>query len=264
MISRRRRVVFPFHYRPDKKLVHIVAELADEPGALASLLTLVGSRVNLEGTTSYNVGDGTSIFSGFGEIVSSSETASSIQSLAALSRKVRRCQVWESEEGLLVDTFHTGLQTGLGEPYIMLPASGLAHTFEKIVHRFGTGGETILFMEGKEFAEARFSIYRPMLGARPERRIKEATHIFEALGYGSSSVSTSQSKDSLTLTVEECFECTKGSTNGRTCAFMRGVAVGSFSALFRQEMTAKEVKCRLKGGKACVFVLTPADGHALQ
>jgi len=262
-LPRQSKVIFPYHFSPDKKLVHIVAKISDDPGTLGSMLTLVGSKVNLIGTSSYALKGGTAIFSGFGELLSQFDSAQTVQELITLSHKVTACQVWESNKGLLVDWFHTGIQSSLGEPLIVLPASGLAETFDKVVKAFGSGGETILYLQGKEFATARFQTYRKLLGPHPERRFDEALHIFEASGYGSSAVVLEDSKLKLHMTVKDCFECSVRSESGRTCAYTRGLAVGSFGEAFGRDLSCDEVKCRLKGRDACEFVLSAKDGKPL-
>jgi predicted hydrocarbon binding protein len=255
-VERRRKVVFPFYYSPDKKVVHVVAEIRDDPGALASLLNLLGSRLNFLGTTSYTTTEGTAIFSGFAETLSRTDTPSAIQSFAAGAFSVIGCQVWEDKDGLLVDWFHTGMESGNGEPYIVLPTSGIAKTFESIVHTFGSGGETILFLEGKEFATARYESYRRMLGPNPETRVVEVSHIFEALGYGSSEVSQ-MSGGAIHLIQRNCFECSGPTNNGRSCSFTRGVVAGSLGAVFGKEMNCEETACRLRGDGACEFRVSP-------
>ena len=262
-LQRQSKVIFPYHFSPDKRLVHIVARISDDPGALASVLTLIGSKVNLIGTTSYALKGGTAIFSGFGELLSRSDTGESVREFVTLSRKVMACQVWESKGGLLVDWFHTGVQSSTGEPCIILPTSGLAKTFDEVVRTFGSGGETILYLQGREFAIARFELYRKMLGPHPEKRFDEALHIFEAAGYGSSSVDIRDSGKELHLVTKGCFECSSGSESGRTCAYTRGLAVGSFGEAFGKELTCEEIRCRLKRSNECEFVLRAKDGQPL-
>jgi predicted hydrocarbon binding protein len=72
-----------------------------------------------------------------------------------------------------------------------------------------------------------------------------------------------QPGEALRLTVRDCFECFKPSGDGRTCNFVRGLAAGAFGALFRQDLSSEEVKCRLKGAGECVFILKAKDGQPL-
>lgn len=262
-VPRQSRIVFPYHYSPDKKLVHIIASITDDPGALASVLTAVGPRVNLVGTTSYALDGGVAVFSGFGEFLSQSDSGESLRKYILDSRKVIACQVWESKEGLLVDWFHTGMKTPTGEPYIMMPTSGLAKTFDKITETFGTGGETILYLQGKEFTTARFQHFRKLLGSHPEERFDEAQHLFEASGYGSSTISLRDSAKELHLVTRGCFECSVKSETRHSCSYTRGLAAGSFGEAFRKQVVCEEIRCRFRGDDECEFVIRANDGKPL-
>jgi predicted hydrocarbon binding protein len=263
LVSRRRKVEYPFHYSPDGKLVHVVAELHDKPGTLALLLNALGGKVNLIGTTSYVTDGGTAVFSGFGRVLSKNDTAQSIQKLVSEYHSVLGCEVWESSDGLIVDRFHTGLQTGLGEHYTMFPTTSLAKAFEEVVRVFGSGGATILYFQGLDFAKARWSQYSLMLGPHPEKRIEEAASILESFGYGSITASSDPYGWTLTLEVRDCFECSVGTENKRRCEFLRGMIVGLFGGMYGKRVACQETKCRLKGDKVCEFIVKAEDGQSL-
>jgi predicted hydrocarbon binding protein len=244
-------------------MVHIVAWLTDEPGALASLLNALGSKVNLIGTSSYSTEGNTAIFSGFGKALTESVSSKSLQKEVVRLPKVRRCQVWESKEGLLVDRFHTGFRAGADEPYLMFPSKALSEAFERIVKTFGSGGETIVYTYGMDYAKSRGPLYKKMMGPHPETRLDELTAIVGALGYGKSVATIESSGKALKLTCRECFECSTPSEHKRTCAFLRGLSVGIFSSLFGKELVCEETKCRQKGDQQCEFVLTAKDKKPL-
>lgn len=255
-MARRRRVVFPFYYSEHKKLFHVVLRIRDVPGALAGVLTLLTTEVNLLGSTSYSIEEDSAMFSCFAEALRKSETPEEIQNLLAMSPWVLESKVSESKNGLLVDSFHTGVQVSNGEPYIMFPTAGMADIFEKLVKTFGSGGETILYELGRNFGYDRFELYRPILGPEPRTRVDEFAHVFEALGYGASTI-TMDLDGSIRMVVDDCFECVTPSEVGRSCAFRRGLAAGSFGALLGQEVECKETKCRSKGAKFCEFAIIP-------
>jgi predicted hydrocarbon binding protein len=256
-LERRKKIEFPFHYSQDKKLVNVVAKIEDEPGALAAVLNVLRPQVNLVGTTSYSIPGHAAIFSGFGETISKHETAQSIQGTVARCPGVTSCQVWESRAGLLVDWYHTGIESGMGESYILMPTMALSSTFDEIVHTFGSGGEVILNLEGKKFAEARFALYKELFDNHMADRVNELSHIFEALGYGSSLITLDEPFSSVTISTYDCFECSGGTKNSRTCAFTKGVALGIFESLLKVELSCEETQCRLRGNRHCEFVLKP-------
>jgi len=257
-VPRRRKKVFPFHYSAEKKLVHIVVTMKDKPGALAELLNLLAKDVNLIGSNSYDTERGEALFSGFGEVLSPSATPDSIKKLVRGSGEALGCSVWMSNQGFLVDKFHTGVETAMGDPYIMLPVSGLAKTFDSIGKSLGSGGDLVLYLEGQAMANARFGAFRKILGPHPERRMQEVTHVFEALGYGSSTISGPDEDGALKLVVTDCFECSgRGKSSAHSCAFMRGLARGSIGAAVGKELECTETRCRMRGDTECEFLLAP-------
>jgi len=258
-MTRRRRVVFPYYYSPHKKLFHVVTRIRDVPGALAGVLALLTKELNLLGSTSYSIEGDSAMFSCFAEALRKSESSEEILGLLAMSPWVLESSVMESRDGLLVDFYHTGVQVGTGEPYVLFPSAGLADVFEKLVRTFGTGGQTILYELGRNFGRDRFDKYRPILGPEPESRLDEAAHIFEALGYGTSEI-TQNPDGSIRMTVDDCFECSSPSDVGRPCDFRRGLAAGSFGALLGKEAQCQETECRSKGARSCQFVVTFRTG----
>ena len=258
-----RKVEFPFLYSPDGKMVHIVARMSDDPGALASILTDLRTRVNLIGTSSYSLGEGSAIFSGFGKILSSSQGAISIQAHLSKSPMVRSCQVSESEQGLLVDKFHYGFQTPNGEAYMMVPAISLSSTFEAFVETFKDGGETILFYQGRDYALARMEVYKRIVGSDPKTMFNNLGNILKALGWAAAEIKFDSSGNALRCVNTECFECSAKTKNGRKCAFLRGMAVGTAEVVFGRQFASDEPRCKQRGDPVCEFVITPKDGRPL-
>lgn len=257
---RRKRVEFPYHYSPDKKLVHVVVRFKDYPGSLAGLLALLAARVNLFGTEAYRIDDHSAIFSGFAETISSAETADGIKSLVDLSPNVVESQVRESFDGLLVDEFHTGLQSTAGEPFVILPASWVSLSFNDLFETFGSGGDLLLFRQGKAIATAGAKEFVKFMGPEPATRVREAYHIFEALGYGEFILTQNETGTVTKITVEDCFECKKGSRVRPRCSFLRGLIVGSLTVILGEEPKCEEVRCRFAGNKFCEFRVDLADG----
>jgi predicted hydrocarbon binding protein len=254
-ISRHRKKEFPFHYSPESKLFHVVARLRDDPGALASLLNALGTRLNLVSTTSYTVEDGCAISSNFGEALFDSDTAQSIQRVASRSPHVEACEVRESKDGLLVDEFHLGLQCGPADSYVMLQRAGLARMFGELVKVLGSGGETLLYLEGKNYGRSRIETYGKMFGPGSPAKLQEFSHILEALGYGSSRI-TFDSDNRVNLAFYDDFECCSHEKARQECSFSRGLAEGSIGAILGKELTSEETRCRLRGDEVCEFALT--------
>jgi len=259
----KRHLIFPFHYSEKEKTVFVVASISDKPGALAALLKVLSRRVNLVGTSSYSLGGDEAVFSGFGQVLSKRTTAQSLRSEVLKSAKARSCQVWSSRKGLIIDRYHTGFQGGIGEPYVVFPSRGLSDTFEGIVRVFGTGGSTLLYDLGLDYAKVRAPLYKKMMGAHPEARIDELAAIVTALGYGLSDASFGPDYGFLRLRSIECFECSSPTRLGRRCSFLRGLAAGIFGPLFDVDIVGEEPKCRNAGDDYCEFILKAKDGRPL-
>jgi len=260
-LQHRKKVELPFYYSREEKLFHLVAEMNDEPGDLASLLAALKSKVTLIGHTGYSVGGGRAVFSAFGRIVSPSDTPESIQKLVAKLDGVLECEVTPGNKGLLVDSFHHGLQTYDGEPGLLLPTRVLVSTFERMERRFGSGAKIILYEQGRDYAKSRWSLLK---AAVPDAntRMDEVAAIVGAVGWAVVGISYGQGGKTMKLVNKECFECT-GRTRGNGCDFLRGMAVGLAEAVFGREMTGVETRCLLSGGKACEFVVSARDGLPL-
>jgi predicted hydrocarbon binding protein len=256
-MKRRKRVLYPFHYSDRRKLVMVVVRLKNVPGALAGVLSLLTTKVDLIGSTSYSIERETAIFTCMAETLKRSESTDSILGIVKSSPWVTEAEVTESRNGFIVDSFHNGLQLGTGEAYMMVPIAEVSKAFERVVKAFGKGGEETLFVLGKSFGAERFELYRPRLEPNPLERLEEASRILENLGYGASVVSP-RTKDSFRFTVEDCFECSTPTSSGRECHFRRGMTEGAFSAMLGRETRVSETRCRLRGDSVCEFtVLLP-------
>jgi len=258
-----RQPIFAFHYAPGEETVFVVASISDEPGTLALLLKTLSNQVNLIATSSYTLGNDMAVFSGYGRVLSKKTTAASLREHIEKTSKVSTCQVWMSEKGLIVDRYHTGYEGGIGEPYVIFPAKGISETFEGMVRVFGTGGSTLLYRRGLDYAKTRSGLYKKIIGPHPETRVQELAAIVSALGYGGSTATFDPEYSALTLTAKECFECSSGSEEKRTCSFLRGMAAGIFGPLFGVEIVSEEAKCRNLGDAYCEFVLKAKDGLPL-
>jgi predicted hydrocarbon binding protein len=175
---------------------------------------------------------------------------------------VLACQVWESKDGLLVDRFHKGLQLENGGSYVMIHRAGLAKAFGELTKLLGSGGETVLYVEGRTYGRSRVENYRKMFGLNSQARIQELAHIYESLGFGSAQV-TIESSGKMKFLVSDDFECCTNERSGRSCAFTRGLIEGSIEVITRKEMTSTEMRCRLRGDKECEFVLTEREGQPI-
>jgi predicted hydrocarbon binding protein len=252
---RRDNRVMPFVFNQGGSIFHIVAEISDEPGSFRMLLQHLEKKVNLVATTSYSA-NGLAVVNCFATPLEPAERLSGIEALVSRVPSVRAFQVWEGEDGLAIDRFRTGLSSNTGERFTLFPVTGLAKVFEKITLALGSGGSTLLYMEGLEFGTQRVKPFRPMVSAKKEKALEQLAAISTALGFGQATIAQEE-KGKLRLTVENCPECSVPTNCGRTCWFTRGMFVGAVNVLLDGEFEAQETLCVLRGDGICEFELAP-------
>ena len=250
--------IFPVHYDPGKVLFHVIVKLSDAPGSYSSVLDLIRTKVNLIGTSTYTLSDGTAIFSGFAEALSPKETAEKIRRLILRSNAAIDADVREGKDGLLIDTFHTGFAVDSAD-YVLMRRGGLAHVFIHISKLLGSGGEALLYDEGLTMGKWEAETLAKRFGSeRVKNQAGALTGFMTAQGWGEVDGKAGPAKGEMTVIVSDCFECSMENSPRKGCNFMRGYFAGASNAIFGHEYGSKETKCVLRGAKTCEFLLTPA------
>jgi predicted hydrocarbon binding protein len=246
---------FLMYYSKGKKLFQIVLHISDEPGSLSSVLKVLGTKVNLLGTSSYTLNDGTAIYSAFAEGLSPEETAESLQRDLTRVKSTLEADVRAGDEGLLVDTFHNGISVG-NQDYVFLRRDGLNGMFERIVQLFGSGGVVLLYEQGKAMGMNNAQNVVEEIGMDVVKsKTAYLAHLLTAQGWGVTESTTRPGSSEVTITVDNCLECS-GNTKGRKgCDFLRGYFEGTAQVTRGRGLRSDEVECRLRGAKACVFRL---------
>jgi predicted hydrocarbon binding protein len=254
-----KKQIFPIHFSPGKKLFHIVVRLSDAPGSYSSILDLVSKKVNFVGTNTYSLGVGTAMFSGFSEALSPDQTAKGLKDLILQSRAAQDAEVYEGKDGLLVDTFHSGLAVG-EEAYIMIRQEGIDHMFDEIVRFFGSGGDSLLYQNGVAIGKKNAEL---TIGTVGMERVRTQTgnlyRFLTAQGWGAFVAAGDLFKGTTTITVEGCFECATGRGSRKGCNFLRGYLDGAASVALGRDARCVETRCTLRGAKACEFTLGPTS-----
>ncbi len=252
-----RRPTMGFYFSPRAKTFHIVVNMKDVPGALNSVLSALRSKVDLVESISYALEDGTAAWSGFGKALSKSDTEESIQKAVSRSPSVLECLVEGSDRGLLVDSFHQGVEVAPGRPAIILPVTGFSRICEHLAKILGTGGETILFEEGSALGRATGHYLAGKLGpARPDLRTKAALGLYRANGWGTVTLKEDPNGKLMKIKVKDCPECAGNGGDRKECGFMRGHLVSIVTELSEVKYRSEETRCRLRGDPDCEFSLT--------
>lgn len=247
---------FPTYFAKGKKLFHIIVHMSDAPGSLVAILDLLRQNVNLIGISTYTLNDGSAMLSAFAEALTPKETPAVLQQLLGQSKATLESEVREGHDGLLVDTFHTGLNVG-GEDYFLARRDGVSEMFNHIVKIFGSGGEVLLFEEGKALGRENARKRVSELGV--ERVREEGSYLAKALaaqGWGNSETLKGRKTGEIVLEVTDCFECCGGPSGRKGCHFYRGFLEGSAEITSKVPVKSEEIQCTFKGAKACVFRLT--------
>ena len=245
-----------YFYSPRKKLFQIVVKLMDTPGSLGVVLDLLGGRVNLLGTMTYSLSDGTAILNAFAESISPSETPQKLNKLISTAHVALDHRVTESSEGLLVDTFHTGIESGRGIPAMLFFQDSISHMFDGLVKLLGSGGEVLLYNEGFFVGEARAASILSALGpGLARKKVSDLMYLFSAEGWGRATLVGDVKSEKLIVRLEDCFECSSGEEVKKGCNFMRGYLGGWGKVLLGKDVKSVETRCRLNGDDLCEFVL---------
>jgi predicted hydrocarbon binding protein len=248
--------VFPYYYEKGKKLVHVVVKLSDAPGSYSTILDILRPKLNLISTLTYTLRDGTAIFSGFAEVLSQKDSPESLEKAILTSKAALEVEVEEGEGGLLVDSFHTGLQVG-EEDYLLMRSAAFTHVLDRVSRILGSGGEALLFEEGYSMGQNDAEQMVRLLGTEAVRSKAEyLRNVLTAQGWGQPELERSE-KDTFLVKVNGCVDCRNGTKSRAGCNFIRGYFAGSIGAVFGPEMNVKETKCTLKGASFCEFLLTP-------
>jgi predicted hydrocarbon binding protein len=230
-----------------------VVKLSDAPGSYSAILNLLGPAVNLVGTTTYTLSDGTAMFSGFAEALSKRETPEGLERLILSSKAAMTAQVKEGIDGILVDTFHSGLEVS-GDEYLLMRKEGMAHMFDQVVKMLGSGGESLLYNEGKSLAEQNSGRMVQLLGVEKVRERSEYLASFlTAQGWGDITMKQGSRSGELVVTVKDCFESAGKVRFRKGCNFLRGYFEESAKITLGKEMTSVETACVIKGAVACEF-----------
>lgn len=248
---------FLMYYAKGKKLFQIVLHISDEPGSLSAVLNILSKKVNLLGTSSYTLNDGTAVYSAFAEALSPKVTARSLQRDLGQVKSTLEADVRGGVGGLLVDTFHSGLSIG-GENYLMVRGDGLNGMFDRIVQLFGTGGKVLLYEQGKAMGLKNAQSVMDEIGiGMVKAKASYLAHALTAQGWGQTRSESIPGSPEVRITVDDCLECSAPTRIRKGCDFLRGYFEGIVQVQSEQNMNSTEVDCRLKGGKACVFRIGP-------
>ncbi|MGD0478170.1 MAG: V4R domain-containing protein [Nitrososphaerales archaeon] len=245
------------YYSPTVKTFHIVARLKDVPGALSSVLELLRDHVNLVNSISYSMEDDGAIWSGFGKSLSKAETEGKLEKLVKRSPMVLECEVKGSDQGLLIDSFHSGIEVAPDRPAVVFPLVGVSRIYDHLARILGSGGETILLEEGSALGKSSGQYLNTMLGhGRLDWKVKALLATYSVIGWGSASLEVEKPGARFRVRIRDCMECAGMGKDRKGCNLVRGCLTSAVSTLSGNEFKSEETKCRFRGDPFCEFLLS--------
>jgi predicted hydrocarbon binding protein len=255
-VEKTNKRILAYHYSPTSKTFHVVAEIKNEPGALGRLLDKLGEQLDFITDLAYNTGKESAIFSGFAKPTSDKVSRRTIGAALKSLSVVKDSEVTESNEGILVDTLHSGITLDGNRRFALFPVDAMSSTFGEIAALLGSGAETILYNEGMTLGRINTEPFVSMLGADVLERVHPYTaNIYGALGWGNVTVGERKRDGSFIIRVNDCFECASGGRTRQGCSFMRGHIASSVSIIYGEKYSVAETHCRFRGDKHCEFAL---------
>lgn len=248
-----------FLYDPDRKFVHVLVELRNEPGAIydvASRVSSLGLNI-LNGLTSVEPEQTTGIWSFFAEHADKNLQAAEVKRVIGESKYVLLVRVEESEDGLLTDSFHFPLRFTPGRTVIAFNPASMASMFRRVTSAFGNRGETIVYEEGKAMGKEGGKFLLSVMGRRALRsRIGEFSDLLSGWGWGVvESIEIDEGLSEMRIRASHCFESSGAESSKPTCHFIRGMLEGVFEIVANRPMSATETVCASQGRESCEFTI---------
>lgn len=237
-------------------MFQIVVSMKDEPGALGQILNLLGGHVDLVDIHAYRASEGQAVLSGFARHVPTSEDSLSLEKLVMASPYALVCKVIESSDGLLIDSFHTGIEMDGGERLMLFRWDAYNRMFDRLAELIGTGGEVMLLYEGVAVGEMNaHEIIRRLGKDTIARNMPSVIKMFSSSGWGDMSLELPED-GSLVVRMGECFECSTRKRVRHGCYFIKGMLTGVAKTVLGPDVKCEETRCTLRGDNNCEFTVS--------
>lgn len=241
----------------NSNLVEFSVELANTPGALAEVATILSKhKVNI--LTGFHDSTQWSFFADLTKIESSiDDIVKEISSLAPVSKVSLGEGV---AEGIVIDTLHQQLMWG---PFriLIVRAEVVGSILDRVKGIFGAdgkAGKAIVYSMGEAAGRAFYRGLASQISAETlKSRFKDVVGLDTAQGWGDFRLTNLDlNKMTASVTVVNGFECAHlpgADSSSHTCDFVRGHLAGLFSEMFGKRMSAAETLCVARGNSHCQF-----------
>ena len=142
---------------------------------------------------------------------------------------------------------------------MMMASKSIARMLESMRREFGTGGNVIIYEQGRSYGTEAARDYISRLGGEfVAENLKEVMKLYQALGWFKlEGFDVDRKRSKITITTSENFECEGSVSKAPISQFVRGHLAGSLTASLGQKMECQETSCVATGAEYCTFVLQP-------
>lgn len=139
---------------------------------------------------------------------------------------------------------------------VILDAESWLTMQRNLVRSFSSGGETILFEEGKAFGS---SVVAGAMNRFPDRadRARFLSDLASASGWGAFDYKIKGDKSVVIESENYALADTESKSTKPSCFFLKGVYQGLYDVILGPGAVVEETKCRSKGDRACRFEIRP-------
>jgi predicted hydrocarbon binding protein len=257
IVRQYRKDVIAYLRDPKKRFYHIVVELHNLPGALANVASVLAkSDLNvLSGFTYVEPGAEYGIWSLFAEDGHSSPEE--VKSLLMSSPFATEVIINENKDGFISDTVHFPLTLNTGERAMLIRQDSFSNMLVKVRETFGTGGDVIIYDQGKLIGTNAGEIMRKLLPDDfIEKNMGRIIALYSSMGWFKADLMRNDHESrSFVIRVGESFECMGRRSKRPSSQFVRGHLTGFFEALFGSEFRCIETECAAAGSQHCEFSL---------
>ncbi len=249
--------VIVFLHDPRKTFFHVVVELKNEPGAIASVAnSLAGTKINmLSGFISAESERKEGVWSFFAEAKTADVSKDQIKNLIGSSPYILDVLVNQSRDGTLVEKVHFPLAYNTGQRSLLITQKGFSQMLKKIRDTFGSGGDVIVYDEGYTLGNSDAAGFTSA-GQRENTKQLLANILdgFSALGWGRAElISFDPDLFRIVIRMRESMECFGQNAPRPYSHFIRGNLAGLFSRLTDGKVNCEETKCISTGDEYCEF-----------
>ncbi|QQG49098.1 MAG: ACT domain-containing protein [archaeon] len=254
-------------YIPGQRVAQIVVLMKDSKGALAEVAGIMaGAGVDIkQSASSSSSRSQTAVYNALVVLEDNAVTIEELVKRMKASRFVIDAEGVSGVEGAILDQL-TFPMTWAGQRSVLLNHEALSGMLESIRGIFGTGGDMILFEQGRTYGKTLATQLVSDVGeAFARKNFGYGLKLISATGWGVPEVTDFDAEfNYAVIRVRDSFEC-DGQRSSEPCShFMRGFLVGGLLALTGRNLDCRETKCVARGEDCCEFTLVKRESRPMQ